>query len=48
MFSLRKPIASLKEIILKSIWFGFISGMISGMVKIGWEQFFRHELLLVI
>ncbi|MDU0407989.1 hypothetical protein N42HA_00996 [Lactococcus lactis] len=28
MFSLRKPIASLKEIILKSIWFGFISGMI--------------------
>ncbi|WP_195927600.1 YagU family protein [Lactococcus lactis] len=37
MFSLRKPIASLKEIILKSIWFGFISGMISGMVKIGWE-----------
>ncbi|GAA3252507.1 hypothetical protein LMG8520_2373 [Lactococcus lactis subsp. lactis] len=37
MFLLRKPIASLKEIIFKSIWFGFISGMISGMVKIGLE-----------
>lgn len=35
-----KSKASLKEIILKSIWFGFIAGMISGMVKIGWENIF--------
>lgn len=37
MFTLQKPQAGLKEIIVKSIWFGFIAGMISGMVKIGWE-----------
>lgn len=24
----------------KSIWYGFIAGMISGMVKIGWENIF--------
>lgn len=37
MFKLTKPLASVQEIICKSIWFGIISGMISGMVKIGWE-----------
>ncbi len=37
MFSLTIPSASLQEIIFQSIWYGFISGMISGMVKIGWE-----------
>lgn len=26
--------------VLKCIWFGFIAGMISGMVKIGWENLF--------
>ena len=26
------------RIFLKSIWFGIIAGMISGMVKIGWEK----------
>jgi putative membrane protein len=40
MFFLNKPKASLKEIVFKSIWFGFIAGMISGMVKIGWENIF--------
>lgn len=35
MFELRKPKAGLKEIIFKSIWYGFVAGMISGMVKIG-------------
>lgn len=38
MFKLDKPVASLKEIILKSVWYGFVAGMISGMVKIGWEN----------
>lgn len=37
MFSFTIPSASLQEIIFQSIWYGFISGMISGMVKIGWE-----------
>ena len=37
MFSFTIPSASLQEIIFLSIWYGFISGMISGMVKIGWE-----------
>ncbi len=27
-------------VVLKSIWYGFIAGMISGMVKIGWENIF--------
>jgi len=36
MIKLQKPVADLKEIIVKSVWFGFIAGMISGMVKIGW------------
>lgn len=36
-FSFKKTFASLGEIIYKSIWFGFIAGMISGMAKIGWE-----------
>lgn len=40
MFELRKPKAGLKEIIFKSIWYGFVAGMISGMVKIGWENIF--------
>lgn len=40
MFVLNKPKASLKEIIIKSVWYGFIAGMISGMVKIGWENIF--------
>ncbi|MGO2980977.1 MAG: DUF1440 domain-containing protein, partial [Leuconostoc mesenteroides] len=35
MVTLNKPVASLKEIITKSIFYGFIAGMISGMVKIG-------------
>ncbi|KRM06168.1 periplasmic secreted protein [Liquorilactobacillus ghanensis DSM 18630] len=38
MFELSKPKASLGAIIWKSIWYGFIAGMISGMVKIGWEN----------
>ena len=38
MVTLNKPVASLKEIITKSIFYGFIAGMISGMVKIGWEN----------
>ena len=29
-------------VVLKSIWYGFIAGMISGMVKIGWENIFRR------
>ena len=37
MFTLQKPKANLLEITSKSIWYGFIAGMISGMVKIGWE-----------
>lgn len=37
MLTLQKPQASLAEIVGKSIWFGLIAGMISGMVKIGWE-----------
>ena len=40
MFSLTKPQAGVKEIVVKSIWYGFIAGMISGMVKIGWEGIF--------
>ena len=40
MFELRKPQAGLKEITIKSLWYGFIAGMISGMVKIGWENIF--------
>ncbi len=40
MFSLKKPGASFKEISIKSIWYGLIAGMISGMVKIGWESIF--------
>ncbi len=28
------------SVVLKSIWYGFIAGMISGMVKIGWENIF--------
>lgn len=35
MLTLEKPQAGLKEIIIKSIWYGIIAGMISGMVKIG-------------
>ncbi|CAK8054811.1 YagU family protein [Eupransor demetentiae] len=38
MFTLTKPKASFMEIITKSVWYGFIAGMISGMVKIGWEK----------
>lgn len=38
MVTLNKPVALLKEIITKSIFYGFIAGMISGMVKIGWEN----------
>ncbi len=26
------------RVFLKSVWFGIIAGMISGMVKIGWEK----------
>lgn len=37
MFNIEKPKAPLGAIIWKSIWYGFIAGMISGMVKIGWE-----------
>lgn len=37
MVKLKRQKASLKEIVFKSIWFGIISGMVSGMVKIGWE-----------
>lgn len=40
MFSLKKPVASFKEISIKSIWYGLIAGMIFGMVKIGWESIF--------
>lgn len=29
---------TLSAILWKSIWYGFIAGMISGMVKIGWEK----------
>lgn len=25
------------QIVFKSLWFGILSGMVSGMVKIGWE-----------
>lgn len=28
------------NVILKSIWYGFIAGMISGWVKMGWENIF--------
>lgn len=28
------------KVVLKSLWYGFIVGMISGMVKIGWEAIF--------
>lgn len=38
MFNLSKPKLSFRIILLKSIWYGFIAGMISGMVKIGWEN----------
>lgn len=26
------------RVFFKSVWFGIIAGMISGMVKIGWEK----------
>ena len=29
------------RVFLKSVWFGIIAGMISGMVKIGWEKILR-------
>lgn len=45
MFRLEKPIASFKEIAIKSVWYGFIAGMISGMVKIGWEAMFPPRTL---
>ncbi|MBM7543335.1 YagU family protein [Periweissella beninensis] len=40
MFTLRKPKASFMSIAIKSVWYGLIAGMISGMVKIGWENIF--------
>ena len=40
MFHLTTPQANIKEISIKSIWYGLIAGMISGMVKIGWENLF--------
>lgn len=45
MINLQKPIASFREICIKSIWYGFIAGMISGMVKIGWENIFPPRTL---
>lgn len=40
VFKVTKPTAPVGTIILKSLWYGFIAGMISGMVKIGWEVIF--------
>lgn len=33
------------QIVFKSLWFGILSGMVSGMVKIGWKLSYLHVLL---
>lgn len=40
MIKLQQPNASFKEIAVKSLGYGFVAGMVSGMVKIGWENLF--------
>ncbi len=37
MFQISKPHAPFGAIVAKTLWYGLIAGMISGMVKIGWE-----------
>lgn len=37
-YQMNQPKASPWRVFLKSVWFGIIAGMVSGMVKIGWEK----------
>ena len=45
METTKKPAAPFSKIFWKSVWYGFIAGMISGMVKIGWEKIFPPRTL---
>ena len=36
------------RVFLKSVWFGIIAGMISGMVKIGWLSINSRAILLIL